>query len=580
MNALTLINALNDGSYTTITFNGDKKRLAEISVVEFENNIIIPAECINDWPEPRTANKEQLLIIIKILLNGINIIKENMENCHKLLSVNWPNLNNIIKTILNKSQINTLEELKTTLQITNNLNDINYENILKYTNKEIFDFLKDKINDNDIYKFLSNIKRENPNIENTFTESDNINVIKNYNKHYDNIVEKLNNALDAKNAVLSGGSVYDAITGEFSEGRDIDIFCTSSGYINCFNKIKQHYTKIVYFIENSSCINVIIPKINITIQFIICDNPIAWIIGDKNNIGFDFDHLKSIIINNKFYLSFNTTHCLNNNKTYISSDIKGCVLPHRLNKALKRLPVDTSDVLLEYSGQLVDKYLIRNEKYIILNDESDRRIEFLIRKIYGIRENVYIINGDITSIINNSSIAFKENKEVEIENIKKFKLIVDKVITTEKLTVNNNNNNDNNNNNNNNNNNINNDTKNETYTNNRMVFNANRYNNGSGLIPPTVVIGVKTVKDIEYTIIRKFTPGPIIDKIFGGDEYLCFESDKFRKGNVLYISIEKITKQNISYYYNDTHYLCKIIKINSVYRYRDLEEFTNNQGDN
>ena len=108
----------------------------------------------------------------------------------------------------------------------------------------------------------------------------------------------------------------------------------------------EENTQIIVFNSAISCINVLIVGQKLNIQFIITDHPLLWIIGGNIRQGFDFEHLKIIIASGRLYCSYNAFRCLKNLQTYISSDIKGCVYPHRLNKAIKIFPVERNQIIL------------------------------------------------------------------------------------------------------------------------------------------------------------------------------------------------------------------------------------------
>jgi hypothetical protein len=296
MNVRQLIEELNNGIYNPIMLVSDKKTLASKNNVEI-NGILFPEECVSNWPEPRIADKNQLSIIIKMIICGVEYVIKSIKNCIILADISWPHLHNIIKFYVCSYEIKTLEELAVKINIYLKFNiPLNFDisNILTYTNNEIYGELIKIIDEKDTLEFISSIRRPNPTLENSFMNEfkhlintnefeneineqthyipncsrqlyENIEDIINsapriFNNINNNLLNDLGDALDGQNAILTGGSAFDSII-ETNQpaGRDIDIFCTPAGFKQCYDRIKIVYNNIVLYTQYQSCINLIIP---------------------------------------------------------------------------------------------------------------------------------------------------------------------------------------------------------------------------------------------------------------------------------------------------------------------------------
>jgi hypothetical protein len=612
MNIREIINALNGGEYNAISTNADKKMLSNEDNITIDNNIF-PLECVESWPEPRIADFTQMNLIVKMLLFGIeNIMKVN-KNCSILKSVKWHCLENIIKYYICKNELINLKDLGDKISVLTYYEiDLNFDfsNLLVHTNNEIYKELIKILDEGVVLKFISNIRRDKPTLENSFMNHyigfsdveyvqsisadthymptdvkfiaslDNLLefVPKRFNEKHNNILQDLGDLLDGVNAVLTGGSVFDCIyENDKLVGKDIDIFCTPEGFKLCYDRIKLIYNNIILFTQHNSCVNLLIPgqckTTNMIIQFIVTSSPVSRVIGSTNNIGFDFEHLKLIMAFNKLYVSYNALLCLKTGETYIANDVSGCILPHRFAKICKRFPFRKSSAVEEYSGQLIGKIIQRDLKYIYFDiNESTDRIDFLLRKIHSLKKSDFVINTiDKTAYyIDNHNICERDNESVIFDIIKN--IIVLNITELNKLSLksidigqpevkefksif---------------------DSRPNNYSAHNPIMKSPIYKNNSGLIPPVIIDKIKHINNKHIIIVRKFQQGTILDSLFGNCYYLelTVESDieKFKEGQVVYCVIKNMSNI-ISTNYYDINTLSKLGTASSIIRYSDLEDY-------
>jgi hypothetical protein len=417
-----------------------------------------------------------------------------------------------------------------------------------------------------------------------------------FNKLNNDLLIDLGSALDGKNAALAGGSVFDTIvTSEQPPGRDIDIFCTSEGFKQCYEKLKLVYNNMIVFTQHASCVTFIIPKQkklntnlisnDMIIQFIIIYDVIQSVTGAVGAIGFDFDHLKIVLCNGIVYMTYNALWCLRRGETRESADVKGCPMPHRLAKACRRIPIKKDPAVDEFSGQLINAHIARDMKYIYFDqNESDYRIDFMIRKVHSLlkKDAVYHIIGGNAIFIYLSTIRHSDSNDVIIDIIKKIdcstiepvnittksdaELLLPKVPGPE---VHNNNNN------------IRpqsmfvaNTTRCEYLQNIRNpLIKTEKYIGDRGLIPPVIIVYTKR----NAIIVKPFKAGPIINNIFEAFEYLYIgvpDDHKYKIGNVIYCNVRNDSRQStvVDLKGDDgDSSICKMVVALEIIKYADLE---------
>jgi hypothetical protein len=311
--------------------------------------------------------------------------------------------------------------------------------------------------------------------------------------------------------------------------------------------------------------------------------PIARIVGSKELNGFDFDHLKIAFAYNKIYISYNALLCLKKKETRISSDVLGCVLPHRFAKSCRRMAIKRNSIIEEYSGQLINKPLKRDLKYIYLNtDDKTDRIDYLLRKVHMLKKNDCVFN-----IINNTA---QNIYKCEIINHDEDVIIIDIIknigclettfindvkindpsnLNKKKQSVSIFNNNTN-------------------YYSSNVITNIKIYNNTIGLIPPLMIefVGEKCKNRHIYCkksfiILKKLNvSGNIINNIFDKNDYLCIlinDLGLFKKGHIVYCNVNSILNGDyVMNYGEDNEWPCKRITVSSITRYSDLEDYADN----
>jgi hypothetical protein len=484
----------------------------------------------------------------------------------------------------------------------------------QYTNDEIYNYLKPDFPFAELMDFIKNIKRENPTIQNSFmnnppelnfddlsgrdwkqyyftTKSHHTGSIvdkleegmKILNRKTNGFFDKLATIFDGKNIVPSGGSVIKSILNNNNRDSDFDIFGTSAGLITLINALRDLYDEFIIFAEYPSVICILIPGQQFVLQFIITDNPISWIIGSKNRSGFDLEHVKFAVMydeideKTRIYCSYNAFKCLKLWQTSQSADIKGCIFPHRLLKAIRMLPFLKTPLMDEYSAHILDNQILdRDLKYIYLNKDNDfLNTDFILRKIYNLpAETVIYRIADMNQIIEkNKEIAILSNDKV-IENFMEI-VSYEKKMPVQTTNINT----------------LVNPADNPTNpadkpanpTNNphalneyensmRKIQKTGFFNIYTGVIPPVVVHSLYKTNMI---VVKPYKPGPISDKVFRGNPYMLLEIENkkhAKPGYVLYCCINNIYSKIQKTVATETGALClMLIKTSWTIRYQDLE---------
>jgi hypothetical protein len=632
-----IITLTNNSKYYNIGPNAEEKLLpADYKIIEI-NNYLFPIDVLPpDWDWTNISKEilnKCLPIIFKELLSP-GVIKKSNDFWPDLILLNWPDINKIIYHNLYCSPINNLDDLYINLSICikNNLQVLfEIDNILIFSNQEIFNHLIGKNQDIEpnkfldfVLQFIAGLKRDNPTIENTFMtdiyksafddihnrnwdnyyhksdihkyQDDNIHdVIEagvlNFNINNKNILNILNECIDGKNAIISGGAVIKSIIAFDYKYHDVDIFVNSIGLVNCLEVLYQNFKDIIIFNVFNTCVNVLIN--GLTLQFVITDNPINWITGTSKRQGFDFEHLKFIIANNKIYCTFGAYYCLKTWQTYQSKDIKGCSFPHRLRKAISTLPILKNNILDEFSSHLLDKYIIeRDVKYVNIFDNYDvNNVSYLIKKVYKV-DTIYHISNKyvykhaekyqiisyefdnmLTDLMKNIgytrknktevtelNISDKEKKDMaESSNLTKSKKDVaesSNLIKSKKDKADE-------------------SDKNEVFEYGPKLMSVKYtqyFINNSGLIPPVIIC--KKIKN-DYLVIKPYKPGLIINRVFRNLDYMLIEVNDVKGlyvGNVIYCNISNIySKKIINVDIDDKIHPMPLIKALWFIRYSDLE---------